>query len=340
MEEPIPMSLHIETGQELLDILPSPLIRTIWSFVIDQIVIEGSLPFEFAPGCIIDKADPKQIAKIKEEFDNLLERSPFMQYRFYYEHETIIEQTQNGISSHTVPLVESDWRYYVVSTSNNAYIDLHYAASISDIPLDLIALHFTVDGSSKGWRSLTLLNHFQMCVRKPAKLVTQPSLNAIADIFKSWMRFKQTYNDQNTFPEIPRALGMLDQLSMLPAHSEFHVLGLFAIIEMLITHNPKLEDRGDSITHQMKSKIPLLSRRFDEPIDYSFFFSGVSVEKIWSAMYKYRSAVAHGGIPDFQGDLQVLKNSDHANNFLKSVVKAIIRHSIKEPYLYKDLRGC
>jgi hypothetical protein len=109
---------------------------------------------------------------------------------------------------------------------------------------------------------------------------------------------------------------------------------------MLITHNPKLEDRGDSITHQMKSKIPLLSHRFDRPLDYSIF-QDANKEKIWSALYKYRSAIAHGGVPDFEDkELRVLKDSSNAKIFLKETVKALLRHCLKEPELFRDLREC
>jgi len=154
------------------------------------------------------------------------------------------------------------------------------------------------------------------------------------------MQVTQGISGQGDFPEILRAMNMFDSLSLLPVKSEFHVLGLFAIIEMLITHNPKLEDRGDSITHQMQSKIPLLSRRFDRQLDFSSFFGNATEKKVWAALYKYRSALAHGGVPDFQGDLQILKNANNAKAFLKEVVKALLRHSLQEPQLYRDLRAC
>ena len=133
---------------------------------------------------------------------------------------------------------------------------------------------------------------------------------------------------------------MYDSLRMLSPNSEFHVLGLFAIIEMLITHNPKLEDRGDSISHQMQSKIPLLSRRFRRPVDYQSFFPGANEKRVWTAMYGYRSALAHGGVPDFNAKLRILKDAPTSVAFLREAVKALLRHSLVEPKLYRDLRGC
>jgi hypothetical protein len=57
-------------------------------------------------------------------------------------------------------------------------------------------------------------------------------------------------------------------------------------------------------------------------------------------MYEYRSAIAHGGKPDFAKDLLILKSHDHALEFLKETVKAVIRQVIIEPTLIQDLREC
>jgi hypothetical protein len=73
-----------------------------------------------------------------------------------------------------------------------------------------------------------------------------------------------------------------------------YCLGLFAVIESLITHNPHGD--YDSLTHQVSTKIPLLERMFRKPLDYqSVDSSGTSSAKIWKKLYGYRSALAHGG---------------------------------------------
>ena len=58
-------------------------------------------------------------------------------------------------------------------------------------------------------------------------------------------------------------------------------------------------------------------------------------------MYAYRSAVAHGGIPNFtRGDLAGLKSPNQALKLLKESTKALIRHALSEPQLIVDLRDC
>jgi hypothetical protein len=100
-----------------------------------------------------------------------------------------------------------------------------------------------------------------------------------------------------------------------------------------------LKDAGDSITHQMKGKIPLLSKRFRRPLDYSPF-GNISEDKVWSRLYSYRSCLAHGGVADFKrGDLTLLKSQGHAIAFLRQAVRSLVRHSFKEPQLLRDLKA-
>jgi len=303
-----------------------------WAFVLNQIDIEVELPFSFDENCSIHKATEAQIQKIKQI---LLEKAGgigFAKPTQFYECDAVMD----GASTTLMALPENEWRYYVVSTSDNggAKNNLHMASNISSAPLEISALTFYLN-TGFGWRSGVLQSHFER-FPVPVKKIGKDELLETAEVYQSYISF-----DKEMYPEIPRAMSMFDSLSFLMENSVFHVLGLFAIIEMLITHNPKLEDRGDSITHQMQSKIPLLSRRFHKPLDYLFHFSGGTEKKVWSALYKYRSAMAHGGLPDFaSSDLRILKNANNADDFLREVVKSLLRHSLKEPQLYRDLRNC
>ena len=311
-----------------------------WAFIVNRIVIECDLPFELAPGCFIAKANQEQRDRIKEELVRIREFSLWYPTHFY-EYETVVVEKESGTQFVQESLPEVEWRYYVVTTPDNGLnnIKLHYAASISDTPLDLSALNFLVGSGGKGYRPLGLIRHFYDTY--PAQRISHLSLVEIREIYRSLNELNFEIGVEGDFPEISRAFEMIDALSLLPESSNFHVLGLFAIIEMLITHNPKLEDRGDSITHQMQSKIPLLARRFDRPLAYGNFANGASEKKIWGALYKYRSSLAHGGKPDFQsGELNILKSAENAKEFLNTVVKALVRDFLKEPFLYQDLRKC
>lgn len=324
----------------------SPMEVRSWAFILNKITVSAELPFELAPGCLLAKATPDQRTKIKAELSKLAAGIPYsVQSR--YESDMVSERDPQGREIFvSKPLPESDWNYYVITTEDAgiANINLQFASNISDISLDFISLTFleSYGMNGKNWRLNSMLNHFMSeLFDKPATNVTESNLNELKKTYRLCRDVVGGISGSAEFSEIQRALEMYDNLSLLPPNSEFHILGLFAIIEMLITHNPKLEDRGDSITHQMKSKIPLLSRRFEKPLDVNSFFCATAEERVWSALYKYRSSLAHGGLPDFQkGELKCLKDSEQAKAFLKVVVKSLIKHALHEPYLYRDLRNC
>ncbi len=128
-------------------------------------------------------------------------------------------------------------------------------------------------------------------------------------------------------------------LDALPYKSPLLFLGYFAILESLLTHQPKQTDTIDSITRQVKQKVMLLDNRWQPRIDYSQF-GGNKPETIWTTMYSYRSCLAHGREPDFKGNLQLLGNTDRALELLKQTVKSVLRQALLEPQLILDLQNC
>jgi len=57
-------------------------------------------------------------------------------------------------------------------------------------------------------------------------------------------------------------------------------------------------------------------------------------------MYAYRSAIAHGGTPNFTGELAVLGKAENANALISEAVKKTILQAIEEPQLLADLHDC
>lgn len=311
-----------------------------WSFILNNIEITHSLPFEIAPGIRVNRASPEQTNKIKSRLQSLLGDGHFGVGQYY---ECDWDMSPDNPNSYTPRLLpEEKWRYYIVDADDNGrkIIDLQYASNTSLTPIDISSIRFMNNGGM-GWRIGSLQYHFFGKTAEAPQIIGFAELNDLADSYKQYIKVKGDIGSTSEFPEILRAQELLDSLSLIPQFSDFHIIGLFAIVEMLITHNPKLEDRGDSITHQMQSKIPLLSKRFKNKIFPAAFFGNASEKKIWSALYKYRSTIAHGGIADFSsGDLQLLKDQQTAKMFLLDVVRKMIRHAFTEPVLYRDLRAC
>ena len=115
---------------------------------------------------------------------------------------------------------------------------------------------------------------------------------------------------------------------------------MFVVVEYIISHEPKSSETGDSITHQMKTKIPLLFKRMKNAPDYKAYFEKSKESNIWNKLYNYRSSIAHGGRIDFTKTLKILKNKDTVGRFLNYTTKAILRQALAEPQLITDLREC
>jgi hypothetical protein len=113
---------------------------------------------------------------------------------------------------------------------------------------------------------------------------------------------------------------LLLDLKDLPHFSPLQILGYFAILESVLTHQPRPDDRYDSLTRQITNKLALLNRRWNPAFDYRPL-GGASDEKIWPLMYAYRSAIAHGVKLDFAKKLALLKNAEVANALVIDAVK-------------------
>ena len=313
-----------------------------WSLILNNIDVTYPLPYEISPGIRLDRASDERICTIKNRLQLLLgDGQPGWARFFEYAFEKSTENT-NSVIMH--PLPPDHWRYYIIEFDDNGKlnIDLHLASNASLMPIENCSIRIMNNGGF-AWKIGALQNYFSGMEWEwgPPKIIEKTELLDLAEAYHQYIHTTGGIGGNSDFPEILRALDLLDSLSLIPYNSDFHILGLFAIIEMLITHNPKLEDRGDSITHQMQSKIPLLSKRFTHKISPEKFFENTSEKKIWSALYKFRSIIAHGGVADFSsGDLQCLKNAQTAKTFLLDVVRKMIRHTFSEPVLYRDLRAC
>lgn len=107
------------------------------------------------------------------------------------------------------------------------------------------------------------------------------------------------------------------------------------VLESLLTHNP--HGRADSLVHQVATKMLLVDKRFQARLDYSDFDGSPDV--IWKKLYAYRSAIAHGGAPDFANDLRCLRDDKTVIKFMRAAVKSLALLAVLEPVLITDLKA-
>lgn len=120
---------------------------------------------------------------------------------------------------------------------------------------------------------------------------------------------------------------------------EWPLLRYFALIEGLITHDPKPGVR-DSITHQLSTKMPLLMKRFSRPLTLSDFANETDAGKLWRVLYKLRSRIAHGE-EGFSADQQrELRDLPSTIKLVRESLKRIFLLALDDPELLFDLKAC
>ena len=148
---------------------------------------------------------------------------------------------------------------------------------------------------------------------------------------------KRAQHDDAVVP-LGAAIQSYQQLRAIPRDSGMRFLGYFAILESLLTHQPKPTDPTESLTRQVRQKAMLLSRRFRHPLSYADFET-TKVDKVWTALYGVRSKLAHGAVPDFADrDCRALRDFKTATRFVAGATWRVMRQALEEPHLVADLK--
>lgn len=301
--------------------------------------VTGDLPVELIPNHFLQRADAEQIEIIREKINRHYAHN-FLLPAYEYDWMEEEKDANGGSSRKTQELPSEKWRYWVVTFDgpNRQTQDLQLAANLLHKDLDL-GLIFAYWQEGKGPTAISqgttnssfFESDFGMIDGGSLKITTK-EMSVIDDYFKA---IKSCEKEQ---PHINKAVRDFFQLKSLPRQSSMVVLGYFAIIEALVTHDPK-ED-FDSLNHQISTKMTLLSKRFERQLDYAGQFGQFEWEKVWKKLYGYRSALAHGTSADFKTKFQILKDPATVLNFLKEATKLTLLFAMKEPEFLADLKKC
>lgn len=315
-----------------------------WSgyvFILTVIDLQVATPYDIIPGYTLKKATTDQIEHIKSNLDRFDPYFPHAPKRLY-EFDVFETQTDEPSQTRTKykPLLPDDWRYWIISFegTNEEVEDLGYSLSVMDQDVDFAFTVLEQDSQASGiiWHPQALSTHLSDPARRQIypKTVLEEDLRLASDCYALIKSLEDEYK------HIRRAFLRFDQLRMIPISSDLIILGLFSIIESLLTHDPKPTDPTDSLSRQIKKKILLLQKRFVRSLDYEKYFKKVKEQPLWSKLYAYRSLIAHGDSTDFTDNFQVLKDKKNVYSFLKEVVKLLLIESSHEPELLADLKEC
>lgn len=311
--------------------VPAPTIPDNYAFVMNIGRLIGAASQTIVPGHELRRATTTEIDEIKEVLAKLAPPTPFPVLNCW-------EQPHPHPGGRITALPPADWKYFVIAFQGpNATMSSLLTAF--DLAPRELEVGFTVlkqagGGLSYTWNGGRLI-HVLEDIREFDRFidVTSTDLIPIREAHAKLQRHDHGILNLN------RPTSELVQLKGLPHDSPLRFLGYFAVLESLLTHAPKPSDPYDSITRQVKKKIVLIANRLPAPIDYSAF-GGAASDTIWGKMYQYRSLIAHGGAPQFAGELALLKDAETAMKLIQQATKAVILAGLNEPRLLLDLREC
>lgn len=289
-----------------------------FAFVLNVKELIDSDCVEVAPGYTLRRAQESEISYIKE----------FLKNRFGTESSyTTIWENQPTASGKQRKLPKSLRRYFVIEFSNDdPDLDLlESVLTMSPLGLDIGFAKIRVDvkGVVRPACACFIPSLFQSLSALYLANTNRDKLMqplGIAEGEQMRDSFQRMARHNHTILDLTRVVELLRELKNLPRFSPLQILGYFAILESVLTHQPNPEDRYESITRQITQKLSLLDKRWHPRLDY-IPFGETSHEKIWKKMYAYRSSIAHGRKPDFNSELALLKNADAANTLITKPLK-------------------
>jgi hypothetical protein len=239
------------------------------------------------------------------------------------------------------PLLRSEWRYYLIAFSDhgNELFTFLRAANLSRPALQTIYHVYTEEpfgkGRVMGWGGDPVAGvvAYEIPHLRPLEVLDENAMQRLRAAYRALTRL-----DPTKHLAIASATQAFEALKRIPSGNSLRVLGLFSVLEMLLTHNPNDRELGDSLAHQISTKVPLLMQRFSEPFDRENFGKGAPDSTVWKKLYEYRSAIAHGGQADFMGRLQLLDSPTVVLEYLDETVRRLVRHALDEPDLVDALK--
>lgn len=317
--------------------------RKHFSFVANLEAIPDGGPIPIIPGYFLEKATDAQLEHIRPiilRFGSI-ESGPHRFLPSPYEHKKFV----TGHRSQMRKLKRDYFRYYVI-TYNGSSINERRLSTAMLLYEKPIFVPFRIHGQfGFQWDQEILLQTLRGIGDEwsesgvPFVSVSQTDLGKIRSIYKLIQHMEKS---DHKF-EIRQVINSFRLSLGLPMNNPMVILSLVAVIESILTHQPKPNDPTESITRQVSCKMNLLSHQFDfNNMTMTHFKAVIDTVKLWKAIYEYRSRVAHGDRIFFTNEsgLKVLQSQDNLIRYLKSITRKLIFLFLKETRLLIDLKKC
>lgn len=314
-------------------------------FIGNQIETTVQLPVAFTPTLRFERASDEQVRAIQKHLEEFGASGNYARRVYESTVQRVDSPGGGGFGLQLIPRKEPDWRYYIFTYAEGDAKGSNYLMQAAEIASPSLWSGYLQHMSEQFGRgdmsgsahdpSTSNAHYNHEFIASPIVDVDSAYLGQLQVTLLELMKF-----DWTQFFEVRRALSMLyDLRRIVTFNSDVRVLSLFAILESMLTHAPKLET-DDSITHQIVTKIAFIASRMRVPFMYDLFGPNVPpAERVWKALYRYRSAIAHGREANFSSsELRILKGEGTAHRFLDDAVRRVLRHAVADPAVFRDLR--
>ena len=325
----------------------SPTHTMAFAHLVNVAAVSVPLPCEVIPGHRLVRASDAQATLLR---DHLL-RHRYLPWGEPHEL-PIAPYEVDRIDDSLTPLTRDRWKYFVIECEgyNTGLNALERAEDILAARVFEMGFVFSVSPTitSSGFGIRPLPEQFPW-ERSALELTVTES--HIADLRR--VHELLTAHDHGLL-DLRNVQRELYELRMVDSRARIRFLAYFSVLESLLTHKPKADDRYDSITRQIKKKLRLIAHRSSLGESYTTYFGRPPEaeapwhEKLWGWMYEYRSLMAHGdslpvtrgGTEAITGPLAALKSHQNALGFLVRTVSTVIQFGLAEPQLLRDLHEC
>lgn len=277
-------------------------------FITDLLVSrENETSYKINDNLMLRKAKPIECDIIRKDIKAFLANSIFEDNFNPYEDKlksTRVSDIEEIVNSTKEP--NDNWCYWVIEKKKSlphnyidnlvlAPINLHclgeyqFEKQMKELDLSNYTLSYsyaTKYNKSSFYHNLKILNY-------PLKEIQNSDIENINQTFNLIKDFKE--NSADKYPIIDNTLIDLLNLEQITIDSPFRIVACFSILENLLTTK-----KSASITHQLSTKINLINNQLKEKINLEEYFTEeISLKKVVSKLYDFRSHIAHGNIEEF-----------------------------------------
>lgn len=312
-----------------------------FAFVLNPFHYGGNLPIELMPGCHLGKANSEQLTMIK----GVQEKLGRVGRSMAFDREPIPKGLRE--SPHWDRKLRPRTTFWVINfrTAERDVSEFRQASQLTDNEIAIGALfppkeQVHMPNVEYPW---IIESFFDRDWHNDAQPLNVADLEKARQLVHAIRSFRQEEKDDRAKQLVVRVFDDFVSLSNDHRIGHLQLLGHFGLIEALLTHNPAAS--SPRLSHQIRTKVPLLMRRFHRSLLPSDFFAINDSQQVWALLYRLRSCYAHGEKPDFEktgrdGGIKELSDLERVYCFVRESLKRLLILAIEEPQLVFDLKAC